>query len=543
MDSGGTGSGASGSNERLGYFHCGEHSHHASAECLFKDSSQIPSRGDLLSFKNTCPTLEALTNGEHMKKYKPARVLTHLVRMCTPEAVAVNRRDFCKLGVMLLAPTSRSTGRSRPGIAVAHPMEYKGALRNPLKGLRSGGVEEVANLPYASLAKHYIKWRDIENDGADGVGRIKAFCDQHWRSLHFSNTKVIPRVYLEWPNRGRYWPADIRPGDYSSPEFKRRLVRMIERLGETWDSDPRVAYVETGLIGLWGEQHDPTPTPEIQKLMGDAYTASFLNKRLMNRYPWQFVDYNFGIYWDSFGHPDDSPRTIALLKSPRLLDRWKVAVMGGETAFNWGTPLGKDPTDAVVNHSEEIIDLIRRLHWNHLGWLSEYDLHNREAVENGARIQEALGYRFVIVEVHYPVSIPSGASFDISFHVRNTGSSPFYYSWPIEFSLLDRVSREPVWKTLFQGVDIRKWLPNGQTYEVANTLACPAGLPTGTYTAALAILDPAGNVPGVRFAISNYYNGGRHPIGLIGVGGHYGGLPAHDFDDPAKDGSLGYVVS
>lgn len=118
-----------------------------------------------------------------------------------------------------------------------------------------------------------------------------------------------------------------------------------------------------------------------------------------------------------------------------------------------------------------------------------------------------------------------------------------YYPWPIEFSLLDRATRQAVWKTQFQGVDIRKWFPHGKGYEVANTLTCPPDLPSGTYIVALAILDPAGYFPAVRFAISNYYKGGRHPVGLIGIGGPSGGLLPNDFDDPAQDGSLRYSYS
>lgn len=455
----------------------------------------------------------------------------------------MNRREFCQCALTLLAASDQSLAMSVSDNVLIRPTEYTGALRNPLKGLRAGDIESASRLPYASLAKAYIKWSDIENVREDGVDRIKEFCNQQWKGVHLSNTKVIPRVYLEWPNRGRYWPADMTPGDYSSAEFKRRLVRLIEKLGEAWNKDPSIGYVETGLIGLWGEQHDPSPPLELQKLIGDAYTSSFPDKLLMNRYPYEFLDYKFGIYWDSFGHKEESPRHIPLLKSSRLINRWMVAPMGGETAFDWGTPLGKDPTDAVVHNSENIVALIRDLHWNHLGWLSDYDLKNPRAVENGARIQKALGYRFVIDEVSYPASIKVGARFSISFRVRNAGSSPFYYAWPIEFSLLDRATRKAVWKTQFQAVDIRGWLPNGQTYDVANTFVLPAELPSGIYTAALAILDPAGNVPATRFAISNYYEGGRHPVGLIGVGGTSGGVLPNDFDDPAQDGSLGYSLS
>lgn len=63
------------------------------------------------------------------------------------------------------------------------------------------------------------------------------------------------------------------------------------------------------------------------------------------------------------------------------------------------------------------------------------------------------------------------------------------------------------------------------------------------YILALAILDPAGNLPSVRFATTNYFRGGRHPIGWIGVGRRQPKqrpLPA--FDDPAQDHTLHYDV-
>jgi hypothetical protein len=454
----------------------------------------------------------------------------------------MNRREFCT-SLALLSTSPWGTSNSQEEDVVVRPQEYAGAIRNPLKGLRSGDAATVVSHPFASLAKAYIKWNEVEDRADDGIERIKTFCDKQWKDVQSSNAKVIPRVYLEWPNRGRYWPSDMTPGDYSSAEFKRRLVRMIEKLGKSWNSDPRVAYVETGLIGLWGEQHDPSPTPELQKLMGDAFVSNFPDKLLMNRYPGDFVDYNFGIYWDSFGHKEESPGHIPLLKSPRLIHRWMTAPMGGETAFDWGTPLGRDPTDAAVSNCDKIVGLIRDLHWNHLGWLSDYDPRNQVAVENGARLQKALGYRFVIDEVRFPATIRAGKDFRMSFLVRNAGSSPFYYCWPVELSLLDPTTRKPVWKTLFKGVDIRKWLPDStEPFQIANTFTCPTGLEQRCYIAALSILDPAGNEPSVRFAIKNYYHGGRHPVGCVGVGATPGPLP-DSFDDPARDWSLTYALS
>ena len=136
---------------------------------------------------------------------------------------------------------------------------------------------------------------------------------------------------------------------------------------------------------------------------------------------------------------------------------------------------------------------------------------------------------------------------EIKFTVRNTGLSPFYYDWPVELSLLDETTRQPVWQETFAGVDIRQWLPGDRWLQFAQWNAergryvlddhparselppepclvhgrfrLPPALRRGRYVLALAILDPAGLRPACRFAIANCFTGGRHPIGRVGVGG------------------------
>lgn len=440
---------------------------------------------------------------------------------------------------MLLHTRSYAAG-SPVQEAVVRPKEYSGALRNPLKGLRAGAPETAHKLPYGSLTKCYIRWNEIENSASDGVEKIQEFCDGRWRGLPEINTKVIPRVYLDWPPNGHFWPADLPTGNYSSPQFMRRATALIEKLGEAWDSDPRVAFVETGIVGLWGEQHDPKPSLELQKVIGDAYTANFPHKLLMNRYPGDFTDYKFGIYWDSFGHKEEDPLHISLLKSPRLVSRWKIAPMGGETAFDWGTPLGKNPTDALVHNADAIVGLIRDLHWNHLGWLSEYDQQNQVAVANAQQVQRSLGYRFVLDEVRFPVRIDPGQPFRVSMLMENTGSSPFYYSWPVEVSLLDPETRTPRWQSRFTDCNLTTILPGAPSTRIAGEFVCPPELPKGSYVLALAILDPAGNTPAARFATTHYFRGGRHPVGWIGVGAPATGAPMPAFDDPTRDETLAY---
>ncbi len=442
---------------------------------------------------------------------------------------------------------------------VIRPTEYGRALRNPLKGLTNRGFSEQNE--WASLVHSYIRWNEIEDDEAHGIDRIRAWCDDRWQGLEQRNIKVIPRLYLHWSGDRKYWPADMVEDDYSSPQFRQRVLRLIERLGQVWDDDARVAHVEMGLIGKWGEHHSPGPDERMQQLLGNAFSAAFVHKQVLVRHPWEFVDFDFGIYWDSWAHANQTNHADGIFA---LGDRWQTRIMGGEVAYDWGDSRvqpGDSPTDTVSDpvHREHMIDTIRRLHGTQLRWVADYDETDAAARAGGEQVQKAFGYRFVIDEVRYAHQSAGGdatGSLVLSFAVRNTGSAPFYRDWPVEVSLLKPETREAVWSGRFADVDIRTWLPGdgwdaqaraytspAPTFLETGTFALSEDLVRGRYILALAILDPAGMLPAVRFAIGNYYTGGRHPIGVIGIGATVdeAELPADSFGDPRTDQTLHYI--
>ena len=200
----------------------------------------------------------------------------------------------------------------------------------------------------------------------------------------------------------------------------------------------------------------------------------------------------------------------------------------------------------------------RQLHGNDLGWVASYNAADPLVQAGVQEVQKAFGYRFVLEQVRYDATAARGQAFNVGFWVRNAGSAPFYYDWPVEVSLLNPASREIVWKDTFEDVDIRSWLPGNQwnsktkrydtetvTYDISSFFVMPDNLPGDDYVLALAILDPAGMVPSVRFAIENYFIGGRHPIGLVGVGKKPSSteLDPASFDDPSQDRTLHYELA
>lgn len=435
-----------------------------------------------------------------------------------------------------------------------YPDAYSRAIKNPLKGFRSGKEGHE----YSTLIKYYFRWNALENSASDDVDKIVAACDTRWRGIEKQNIKAIPRVYLEYPGRQSGWPADMTTGDYTSDQFRQRVVSFIQKLGEAWDNDPRVAYVEMGLIGQWGEMEFPDTKDDIKKAMAEQFNRSFKNKLVMIRWPNTYYDhvYNFGYYWDSFAHHDQEYCGFHIMNTS---PKWQTAVIGGEAAYNWGKVYiqpGESPDISLKmpEHRDYIIDRIRKLHANHLGWISEYNPDDPEVAAGAELMQKALGYRFVITEVHYPEQIHTDSLFSVSLKVRNTGSSPFYYDWPVEISLLDPHTRKTVWKQRCTDIDIRNWLPGDQWDESNNGYAIPAktfienqsllfsGDFSGEYILAIAVLDPAGNLPAVRFAIRNYFNGGRHPIGIIGVNKAPEAHIISGFDDIQSDTTLMYKI-
>ena len=444
-----------------------------------------------------------------------------------------------------------------------YPEEYPLAIKNPLKGYRLDSYHKYKDYPYVTLTRDYIKWSDLDNDiNDDLIASINDYTKRKWSKLDNTGVKVIPRIYLDWDSRegNEYWPKDMQTGDYSSLEFKKRIVRLIEAIGECWDNDPRVAWIQMGIIGYWGEHHNPHPSAIMQKILGNAFEKAFKNKHVLVRHPREFEDYKFGIYWDSWAHYG---QTFKLMHGAGIEQlnadkgRWKERPIAGETAYNWGDykrQPGDDPNDTLSDpvHCEFLIDTIRNLHCSALGWISLYDASDPQVIKGAEMVQRAFGYRFVLEKFSYTSQVLEGGTLSINLKIKNTGSAPFYYDWPVRISLLDHQSKQVVWSHPIDSIDIRDWLPGDDwdeendeyksaatSHHISTHIQLPAHsvLPEGKYIVALSIPDPGDETLGIRLAIKNYFVGDYHPLGYVGYGRNPPSIDLLDedsFDDPMK---------
>jgi len=503
---------------------------------------------------------------------------------------------------MLLAALSVKAESAAPQFDYAFTPQPLGVpVKNPLTGWRGkrGAEEEKApgvkgasivtiDPNYETLKKWYIGWNEIEDQEIDDVEKIRRFMDQQWKELPAQNAKAIPRIVLI-DAAGSYAPKDLPPFLpikenyrasvwYSRPEVKARLGRLITRLGKLWDHDSRVAWVEMGVQGKYGEQWDLDQMPEFAFWLSDQFKAAFQNKKVLIRYvgvpAWGknrsasvkiANDYPFGFYEDSFGKAtyECEKNAIAALDHG---NRWKIAVMGGETGVVRSKKLmGHGYTADTAATLEQILsgaglnyllNWVREVHASHLGF--DLTMPVPDGHPGTLALRSALGYHFVITKYSQTAEVAPGGTLHLSFSVKNRGSSPFYYRWPLQVSLVDEKTHRSAFSSILQDVDIRTWLPGtdwnettgvyqqqAQEIETQAAVKLPANLPVGSYVVALAILDPeGGNLTCVRFEIQNYWQGGLHPMGRVGVGvpNNHPAVDAPTFYTNPVDSTVHYKV-
>ncbi len=458
-------------------------------------------------------------------------------------------------------------------------------LKNPLKGLMIASYDTTSPRSYVSLYKGPILWRDIEKTRQDGVEKIRQYSENHLfnnsvGNVENLNIKVNPLVVLKHDKvTDDYSPddMDISEHDNQTQIFADRVKNLVKKLGEAWDNDPRIGFIYMGLVGTWGEQFKPHVSPMMSKVLGDSFKKAFPHKKVLVRLPGYFNDsylnahnhrylgahydggYEFGMYWDAFAWEEELNNE---LDTQGIIDTfpWRSEPMLGEVAFNADSKnyyhyqhtkddernkkLVREAIHNTLTHEKSldyIKDYIYITHATALSWISEYD--ERDPKENSAarELQKALGYRYVLQKALYTKRVDSDRKLHIRFTVKNVGSAPFYYHWPLKANLLDPQNKKPVWSGTF-GTDIRNWLPGdkwdrdanryripAETYTVDQVFKIPESINDGEYILALSINDPAGDRPSVRFANKRYFKGAWTPIAMIGINSD----PTHPL--PASD--------
>lgn len=437
-------------------------------------------------------------------------------------------RIGCWIGLLFLSPVmglaQDSSTASSETVTVSLP-PGPGPIENPLKGCC-----QYPNLPTpwgkASMVFHYASWKALEP--SEGAYALDAWEADAWNQPEHADKHVVLRVFIDYPRRESGlpdWmtakgvtqkPYDDHGGgmspDYDHPAMLAGMKRLISVLGERYNANPRVAFIQLGMLGHWGEWHtyprnELFASAETQREVIDTFRQAFPDKHLMARTADGYAGTLawMGYHDDMFPQDTDNGRDWSFLAKIRGAGRdqnWLIAPIGGEMV----------PGEAKKWLTDEFATTMQMVERSHFSWIGPYGpLHTMEPtpelVQNYESLIRRMGYEFRLSHFRHPREIRIDdsrlqATFRVDLRGDNQGVAPFYFNWPVQFALLDRQDQvlgigETTW-------DVRQWQPGRPFVEQAavrfEMLDRPTSRESGPVRLAVGIIDPWKRTPRIEFA-------------------------------------------
>jgi len=413
--------------------------------------------------------------------------------------------------IVSLTPCCSVVDQAGAEDVVIRPPAKAGPLDNPLKGWCPYTNAGQIHQPY-SMVYQYVSWRELEP--VEGEFRFDEW-EKTWQDERAQGKHIVFRVYVDYPSLPSGLPDWVRKAgvketayqehggghspDYDDPRMVAAMERLIVALGKRYNKHPRIAIIQLGLLGFWGEWHTwPQEklyaSPATERRIVEAYRKAFPDKSLMVRYAKGFAGRQnwIGFHDDMFPQDTDNGEDWSFLSGLRKSHRtenWQAAVVGGEMVPNQAQRwLGND--------FDTTLTMLKRTHFT---WVGPYcpaleRSKNDQFQQRSAALVRQMGYEFQLTQVTHPGQWKAGQSATFSLQGTNQGVAPFYYPWSAEWALLDASGKvvalhQTKW-------DIRQWKPG----PFAENTKIVFSAPPGRYRLACGIRDPWKNAPAIRFA-------------------------------------------
>src|SRR5262245_30067244 len=153
---------------------------------------------------------------------------------------------------------------------IVHPTAIDSPLRNPFKGF-APWIGDFSMHHLSTLQQATFTWRQLEpREGEYDWTRLERYWDQLWAMnirVGFRITVALPGVpnhvdipqwlvnlgvpLLDYKSDG----ASGKAPDFDDPVFLDKHLKLIAALGARYNQDPRVAWIDIGSYGFWGEWH------------------------------------------------------------------------------------------------------------------------------------------------------------------------------------------------------------------------------------------------------------------------------------------------
>jgi len=301
--------------------------------------------------------------------------------------------------------------------------------------------------------------------------------------------------------------------DWNSETFLVSWEAMWQALGERYDADPRLGWVDVGGYGKWGEWHMDGEGTEIS----DA-NAQRVIRAVVDAFPDKHVVINamtprfttmalamtprMGLRTDCLGETD----MFSLIpSSPALQQVWKTAPVLSEWC---GTA-----TTSVALGDQQVKQY-------HISQTSSGNLRTPYSAMTTAQkasfvdAMKSAGYRYQLRSLTMPATIHSFQRVSVGLTFANVGSAPTYDRWHVLLRLRDARGRLVWWADT--GVNLQTLLSG--TRLDTRTVRLPQLAP-GRYTVSVVVTDPVGYLAPMRLAIAGRAADGSYAVGTVTAAG------------------------
>ena len=263
--------------------------------------------------------------------------------------------------------------------------------------------------------------------------------------------------------------------DYDNPELLAAMLGLIEALGSRYDGDPRLGFVQVGLLGFWGEWHtwphtEWFPSDATQTAVLESFEAAFDTTELqVRRAAVNTVELRIGFHDDSFAYStigDTSWFFLPGLQSAGAAERWKEVAIGGELrpeiqpdVFSENYVLG--------TYAQDVVECIEQ---THASYLLNYHAFNGNGQgylgQDRTLAEEAalkMGYQFELSNAALTGTGLSEQTLELTLEVtlKQSGVAPFYY--PLFLELHSEALESPI----ISGEDVQALLPGEEhTFQI-----------------------------------------------------------------------------
>ncbi|MEC8425773.1 MAG: DUF4832 domain-containing protein, partial [Myxococcota bacterium] len=227
--------------------------------------------------------------------------------------------------------------------------------------------------------------------------------------------------------------------DYSDPALREAMLAFIDALGAAYDGDPRLALIQVGLLGFWGEWHtwphtEWFPESEFQAAVLQAYVAAFEETLLQVRYPVAgSPDLRIGFHDDSFAYSTIGDTTWFFhpqLEAAGATERWRTVPIGGEVRPELQWWIFEDGYTTDDPNRQDFDACVDATHASMLLNFAAFGGGFETAAEQarGEAAALSLGYSLRLDQV----DVADGL---LAARIENQGVAPFYY--PLRLRVTD----------------------------------------------------------------------------------------------------------